>query len=547
MALEALAEAASVLAGAPLRQAVTVAMDSPIVIPSRGEAELRICAQRAGNRIFTSVRCADSSYATDHVRAEFRCDASKAAMPAPLTEADSALLSPMGAPGLVDGAELYGPIYFQTGRFRRISLLPEVTARSAYALAKGPDDEPWSAPGADERGAFLLGSPGLNDAVLQVLQACVPHRRLRPAGCASAQFSGRVADGPVEIKAIAVDAPGRADLDAPVPQLWNVEAGDGAGLLAAWQGVAMRDCGPLPRTSAWPPALLSAYLERRAADLGCGPDLRITVSCGLPDEALSSAPASVPPEALPIAMPPQAPPVTEPEPPSVVVPQQSPPVDSPAPRLRRQPRHVPKHAASSRISSSVRLGYFRFGNHASGPEQGSKPVEPDQREDSQNPFGQPSAQSNGGYTVSAAPVRSSSPLAGFGLTVHAAVPAACGWVPVETDRLQPLPPGTAHTFAQLRTGLAESAGTLVARLEAISACMRLAGLPEDARLVAARTTPDGWAVIDTGQARIATVVVEISGVPGPVAIGVLTQTYAGTRDQTSASSQAPGRDVVPAR
>ena len=106
-----------------------------------------------------------------------------------------------GPSGLVDGAELYGPISFQSGRFRRIALLPEVTARSGRALARGPDELPWYPAGSELADTeFLLGSPGLNDAALQVLQACVPHRRVRPASCESVQFSGRSAEGPVEIQ-----------------------------------------------------------------------------------------------------------------------------------------------------------------------------------------------------------------------------------------------------------------------------------------------------------------------------------------------------------
>ena len=74
------------------------------------------------------------------------------------------------------------------------------------------------------------------------------------------------------------------------PQLWNVEAVDAAGqLIAAWRGVQLHDSGPLPRNAAWPPTLLSVFLERSAADLGLDEGLRVTVSCGQPDDLLSSA------------------------------------------------------------------------------------------------------------------------------------------------------------------------------------------------------------------------------------------------------------------
>ena len=76
----------------------------------------------------------------------------------------------------MDGTDLYGQVYFQTGRFRRVAFLPEVTSRSCRALVRGGDDQPWfgAVPGPVDA-PLILGSPGLNDATTHVLQACVPH------------------------------------------------------------------------------------------------------------------------------------------------------------------------------------------------------------------------------------------------------------------------------------------------------------------------------------------------------------------------------------
>jgi len=149
-----------------------------------------------------------------------------------------------------------------------------------------------------------------------VLQACVPHRRLMPAGCETVAFSGREADGAVEIRAVeirprsprdAVPGPrsaaaagsppalvippqGGAMAARPSPQsvtyVWDVEAVDAAGRpLVTWRGLRLRDAGPLPRNGAWPPSLLSVYLERSAVALGLHPELRVMVQCGQPDGA----------------------------------------------------------------------------------------------------------------------------------------------------------------------------------------------------------------------------------------------------------------------
>ena len=203
--LEALAEAASALAGRPLRHVTAVTMDAPVALPAAGgEALIRVCAVAEGGKITTVLRCAESGLVVDHARAEFRCDE-----PAPLTAVTGrpAAAGPRAGAVMADGGDLYGTTLFQAGRFRRITALPELTARSCRALARGPDDRAWfpaARPGAGpEPDGLLLGSPGLNDAVLQALQACVPDRRVWLAGCASAAFSGAPAAGEVEIRAVA--------------------------------------------------------------------------------------------------------------------------------------------------------------------------------------------------------------------------------------------------------------------------------------------------------------------------------------------------------
>ena len=701
LALEALAQTASMLAGRPMRRAVDVTLDSPVLIPTGSEAVLRVCALRNGDRIVAVLRCADSSYLVDHAKAEFSCDAAVLDMPETALAAASAGLQQLvaGPSGLVDGAELYGPISFQSGRFRRIALLPEVTARSGRALARGPDELPWYPAGSELADTeFLLGSPGLNDAALQVLQACVPHRRVRPASCESVQFSGRSAEGPVEFRALAdpvrvtsaadskpgaepvsaaesspaqgarpaadgiaavltssasaakadsdrvaeesptrrvpdqARVPGRAlvpdqagapdaettgesapaadrrpaksavtavapedmtaeeladmqgaerrprsrksrrsgrrgqgdksgggsagtsypalhtwevpqsaltqpagEITSPaaaeqtasvkprreaarvtpaavapvavapaavapaavapaavapaavppvavlprggmaehapegvqlwqrlaaeapaVPQLWNVEAVDAAGqAIAIWRGVRLHDSGPLPRNAAWPPALLSVFLERSAADLGLDESLRVTVSCGQPEPVLPNASA---------------------------VPQQSAPSDA-------RPR---------------------AGRHA-GPERRAM------------------------HTASAP---GSGALAGFALALRAPVPVACGWAAVEPGHRQHEPTaGMASAYAQLRAELADSPAVLAARLEAVGACLTMADIATSDRiaeqLAIGRTTGDGWAVFTIGRARIASTVVEISGVSAPVAIAILTRQYAHARSTAS--------------
>ncbi len=541
MAIEALAEAASVLAGRPVRTARGVRMAAPVLTPPSGELRLRICARRDGNVVTAALRSAETSFSIDHVRAEFAVTraepeathGARAAGPEMAAEPSALHVRQLTAstPGLVDGTELYGPICFQSGRFRRIALLPEVTALSCRALARGTDDQPWF---ARIGGGLLLGSPGLNDATLQVLQACVPHRRLRPAGCESVTFSGHAADGVAEIRAVAVrpepsqarpeSGPAAADAAAvaaaatvsaavaagsdesaagdprkqrrgrsrsagprsrgaavpaaghvpqptrpavnaqvfvPQParplsgqpaagdlahQLWDVEAVDAAGrTLVSWHKVALADVGPLPRNAAWPPQLLSVFLERGAADLGLDDAVKVTVTCGQPDGQL--------PQLI-----------------GTAVPRQS------ADHGARRARPRGSQPAPGRPARQV-------SNAATAPGQG--------------------------------------PLAGFGLTISAAIPVACAWTTVESQRwlAQPVP-WLATAYALLRSQLAEQPAALAARLQAVAACLTRAGLRGD-DLALARTTANGWALLQVQRASIACVVVEMSGVSVPVAIALL--------------------------
>jgi hypothetical protein len=524
--------------------------------PLADETFIRICAQRDGGRITAAIRSSASSCLIDHAMAVFRCDEPE----------DWAAAVPVSSPprlaaaatGLVDGTELYGTVYFQSGRFRRIALLPEVTARSGRAIARGDDDQPWfaSAIGLSDTG-FLLGSPGLNDAVLQLLQACVPHRRVRLTSCELVQFSGRDESGPVEIRAVAepvrttaahqpaqlagsrsgvagpaqvipgqpgapaaerdeyevsrdadssrpgtdgselvTDQPTSASArraraqsarsrhaagwraagrqrqstvpavadgvmasesaavpnsdrtlrnDLPAGELqWTVQAVNAVGqLIAYWRGIRLTDAGPLPRAAPWPPALLAAFLERGATELGLDEGLRVTVSCGQP---------AVPADAIP-----------------------------------RQ-----------------------AGRSQRGPGDGDVPADERHTRPRRS-------------RVSAAGAARGGPLAGFTLAVQAPVSATCGWVTIDEAGRQHQPATTlAIAYGQLRAELAEPPPRLAGRLEAVRACLAAAGLHADSDLRVVEAAGDGWVVLATRRARIACTVVELSGVAAPVAIALLT-------------------------
>jgi enediyne polyketide synthase len=286
--LEAMAQAAGALAGQPLRRAADVRLSAPVAAQADMTMAIRICALHHGDAVETVLRCAGSGYRIDHMRAVFPIPAGDAhqrgaddAQGSEDRDASGGGAQPAGprpgggppaggtATGIVDGTELYGSLCPHSGRFRRVAFLTELTSHSCRALIRGTDEAPWF--GADLASGLLLGSPGINDAAIHVLQASVPQRRLTLAGCESVAAHGPAVTGAVQVRARErrTDGPG---------YVWDVDAVDGNGtLVVSWTGVRLTEAGPLHRTEPWPPALLAVYLERGAAALGLGPALRVTI------------------------------------------------------------------------------------------------------------------------------------------------------------------------------------------------------------------------------------------------------------------------------
>ncbi|MGA8462403.1 MAG: SDR family NAD(P)-dependent oxidoreductase, partial [Streptosporangiaceae bacterium] len=520
MALEAMAEVVAALAGRPMRRLTAVSMNAPVVVPAGSDdahALIRICALVTAGTVTAVLRCAESGFTTDHFRATFHsADTARAtlrSLAARMPELDE---MPADDSGIIDGTQLYEEICFQSGQFRRAALLPEVTSRSCRALVRGGDPEAWfSYLDGVADASLVLGSAGLNDATWHVLQACVPHRRLLPSGCDAVTFSGSVADGAVEIRAVETGAAGsrvpvvpeqrspglagapRAAIAVPAqggspdadrwsPQtgeyVWDVEAVNGSGQsLVTWRGLRLADAGPLHRDEPWPPSLLSVYLERCAVAMGLNPDLHVAVHRGEPDGADK-------PEGT----------------------QQQGARSQTAPPQDAQPRD-----ARSR-------GAHRAAEPAAVVPQPSP-----------SPDDQPGAEA-GGPPVTCT-VRGSGPLEKFALTVRAPEGAACAWepaVPRPADGPEP-GPGLAEIEDQLRSGWGEPTALFGARVRAIAACLASAGTPAASPVVADIADDDGWLLLRMAGASMACTVVEITGVPCAVAISIM------TRDPSPASE--PGR------
>ena len=210
----------------------------------------------------------------------------------------------------------------------------------------------------------------------------------------------------------------------------------------------MRDSGPLPRNAAWPPSLLSAYLEHGARALGLDPGLTVSIQCGEPDDSrlTRTRPADLPAAGV------------------ITLPSQ---------------RKPPDAAAAGPAAESARR---------------------------------------------TAIADSAGQLAGFTLTVASDAAVACGWAVTEAEHRAEAGtgPGRATAYGQLRQLAAEPPAASAARLQAVTACLAVAGAPPGCPVSVERVTSEGWALLDAGGAWMASTVVELSGVSRPVAVAILT-------------------------
>jgi enediyne polyketide synthase len=543
LALEALAQAASVLAGRPVRTAAGLRLDSPVVVPAGREAELRIRALRDGDTITAVLRCADSSFTVEHGRAEFSCaePAEQSGLVAAPVAAQAVLSQLTSSPAeLIDGAELYGSISFQTGRFRRVALLPEVTTRSSRALARGTDDEPWFEAGSPFAGTqFLHGSPGLADAGLQVLQACVPHLRLRVAGCASAVFSGREAEGAVEISARMVPPPPPPPPPMPMAQP------------AAAVPVARAGSGTVPSPEITPE-------ERADQEVADSRPLSRRARRGQRQQAREQRPPAAAPATAPVPAQAGAPAreiTASPAPPRtqyVRLADQRWDIEAadtaghllfswrgvrvreagPLPRTTAWPAsllavYLERSACDLGLDASLRVAVRSGQPPAPGSAllAGAVPAQAPGWTARNGTSAREHSGTDQDRTCAAA-AAGTGPLTGYSLAVTAGVPVACAWSAAEAGHRHDQSPGAiASVYAQLRNQLAEPPAMLAARLRVIGSCLAAAGQPAagaGAAEAALTISSDGWVLLRSGSARVACTMVEVTGAPGQVAVAVLT-------------------------
>lgn len=168
MLLEAAAQAAFALTGRPITGFQDVYFQQAVTLANWCET-LRIAALHDANgMVHITIRAADDGFATDRARVTALLD------PVPEKNGCDRVKGEINK----SADELYCSLYFNKGRFRRISSLQTASAFTSRVRFSEDTGEAWF-------GQFLpqtlaLGDPASRDAGLHALQACAPQRRVLP-------------------------------------------------------------------------------------------------------------------------------------------------------------------------------------------------------------------------------------------------------------------------------------------------------------------------------------------------------------------------------
>jgi len=268
--LEAMAQAVAGLTRRDLPPLVAiedVAFDQAVVIPDGGSTTIRLAAfMRASDRVEVVLRCKATDYQVNHFHGTFRVDVTVAQAPASLRR-------PTGTDRMLrldPARDLYESRLFQAGRFRRLLGYHELKATSCEAVVASGDPRGWFGDGHET--SLLLGDPGMRDATIHAVQACIPHAMILPVGVdrVVADLSSRT--GPRHVL-----ADERSYADGVFT--YDLTVYDDAGMLRErWEGLRLRNAGPLLPRGPWPLDLVAPYLERRAKDFM--PSVKLAVSLG---------------------------------------------------------------------------------------------------------------------------------------------------------------------------------------------------------------------------------------------------------------------------
>jgi len=222
---------------------------------------MQLAALAHEDRVELAVRSSETGFATDHFRT--------VALPRARSRDERVDI----ATETID-VDVY-PLLFHTGRFRRVTRYRALGARHCTAEIDARRDS-WFHRYAPQ--ALLLGDPGVRDAAIHALQACVPQAVVLPAAVDAIELHGEL---PVDT-AFVVARETACTRDSFTYDL-VIAAADGR-VAESWRGLRLQVVAPRA-FEAIPQLLWGVYLERA---IGCA-ELRVIFSDDGSDAAIRAA------------------------------------------------------------------------------------------------------------------------------------------------------------------------------------------------------------------------------------------------------------------
>ncbi|MEV7968122.1 SDR family NAD(P)-dependent oxidoreductase [Sphaerisporangium sp. NPDC088356] len=246
LGLEAMAQATAVAGRGEGPWSFTdLRLNAPITVAETESTMLRVAALDAGDGVHLAVRDGSDAFATDRFTAR--------AVPAiPVPPAGTWEELEWGREPEREGTHpFYGPVFFHTGRFERVRDYSLLTAFRVRARL-GESSAKWFS--SFHPGELVLGDPGIHDAAIHALLACVPHRQALPVGAERVTVWRRPT--------------GRCLLEASerehhgLEYVFDVDVRDAEGPVARWEGLRLRAVGPRAWPGPLPVALVGPLLSR---------------------------------------------------------------------------------------------------------------------------------------------------------------------------------------------------------------------------------------------------------------------------------------------
>ena len=263
LGLEAMAQVAAALTPPGTGTAIrAVSFDRPLYVTNATRiriATLRVDA--ATTEVFLSAE--DDGFSTPYMRATFGAPGQE------LTNPSGAVA---GSGPKVPAGALYGPLFFNGGRFRRIHHFELATSRRILAQLSPAPETRWF--GAYEPPDLVLWDPGATDAALHALQVTIPHRRVLPVSVER-----------IEVDAMAGPAATVSAIERAVQgnmYHFDLAITDTEGRVAQrWTNATFRavDDTVIDDVLAAAPMLAACYLERVARDSLGDDTIAVSVDC----------------------------------------------------------------------------------------------------------------------------------------------------------------------------------------------------------------------------------------------------------------------------